>query len=406
MTTRKLIQDALAVLSGRLGAVAMNALVVLVATRTLDLGSVGLVLFAEAAVAPVVHFADLGLFTVIMRRTVRRESDIPLILKALRMRARALGVCALVAVPLVLHFVSAPAPLLLGFMAVAACKSLRRVGSAVLMGTDRFALDAALTVSLRLVGTVIAVVGLVLGGGMYAWLLGWLVADGVSAAVVIIAALRMTKSRPPAPPQNLIREGWPFWARTALTVTFTRANMILVTTLIGFEAAGVYGIAGKVISTAMLVVQALSRAAFPALARDRRRLVTRRQIGTVLGLAIVIGATIYTLAPYIVWVLTKSSNPELVVLMHIMTPAIALTALRFPLEAWLDAKDLERELVGLAVVQFVASFAFLFAAVPAYGALGAGLGLDFQAALALLLYGGLALSAIRAPLPQPRGVSS
>lgn len=67
--------------------------------------------------------------------------------------------------------------------------------------------------------------------------------------------------------KQLVKETWPFAALTFIVVVYLKTDIIILKKIKGDEAAGWYGLAAKVVETAILIPQSFSLALFPVSAR-------------------------------------------------------------------------------------------------------------------------------------------
>lgn len=179
--------------------------------------------------------------------------------------------------------------------------------SAVFNAQQRIGVSAVLSVIASLSNVAFGVTALFAGLG----LLGILCANAIAQVVPMFVALALfvrmnlpygvTVSRGTL--VTMGRSAMPFVIRALLGIVYFRADLLLLTTLVGFEVAGIYQAAYKVLELALVLPGAANSAAYPVisayLVRQRARAARAYQrllggmlaIGLPLSVALFVGAT-------------------------------------------------------------------------------------------------------------------
>jgi O-antigen/teichoic acid export membrane protein len=394
-TVRRVLRGTASLLAGSMGAKVMSVLLVSVAARQLGLNAVGMVFFAQATAHVLLKAADFGLFEVLARRAARSETQVGSFLAAVRTRALGLALGAVAFAVGMLLLLPEQAPILTGFFVAHGLFLVHELGRAMLVGHERFGLNAVLGLGSRVLGTIVAVAGMLLGAGLWGWLVGALVSEVVQSVAVLTYAVRAADGDAAEPEQPMLREGLPFWAILVLRLATAHVTTLLVTAWLGFEATSFFGIASRLVEGGLLFISSLSYAVFPTLARERRRLVSRREILVVSGLAVLTAGGIYATAELAVLVIVGAPAPVLTTVVRVLAPAVGLLALAQPIDVWLRAKNHERQLVWVSGAEAAASIGAVFLLVAPLGVVGAGLAMLLASGVRALGVTGVAWAAVR-----------
>ena len=384
-----------AVLVNRLGSKTLDLVILMVASRSFGMKAVGLVFFADTAAGIVLRTVDLGLFPVLLRRAARSEAGKGALRWATTVRSVGLALLTLALLPFLRAGFEQDAWLVAGFFVASGIYSVHEMSRAMLAGQQQFVVAAKVAVGSKLLEAAGTAAGAALGLGPLAWLVSRIAGQLVLAtAAYHFAAARATEASSPAG-LVMMREGIPFWLVRAVYALGHRIDLVIVTVWLGFDAAGVFGIAGRVLGAGLLLVTSLASAAMPPLVRDRRRFITRRETVTVLALSFLVGAGVLAGAPLIARIVTGAEDRELVNMVRLLAPCIALLSIEQPLETWLQAKYKERSLIGVSVLSLTSSAVALYLFVPLLGGLGAACAKLVTAAVEVIGVGVAVLVALR-----------
>lgn len=393
-----LLRDFGANLLSRYGSKALDFAVLAIVTRFVSMELVGVVFVSEAAGAIAFRTLDLGLYPVILRRAARGRVGVGLLRRGQLLRAAIATALTVGYAGMAAAHAPAHATLAVAFFALAGLRTVHEVPRAALAGVGGFTDLAKIALGAKALELAVTGPAAVLGAGVWGWGLGRLACQlSMLFAAARLARTRVTGDVSSGSLRGLVREGGIFWLATLLASGSAQLDVLILGATGGLTETAELGIATKVVGGALSVVGALTLAAFPRLARQRGRFITRRQALGVTGLALGLGLGVAVAAPLASWILAGAVRDEVVQTIRLMCPVIVLIAVARPLEVWLQAKDRELSLVLLALAVGVASAAAFATWVPAYGATGAAWARVLRASVQLLGAAGLAYVALQAP---------
>lgn len=392
-----LLGDFGATLVGRYGTKAFDFLILAAVSRLVDLELVGGVFLAEAAGRLAYRFVDLGLYPVLMRAAARerlgaRTHSLALIARGALAVALSLGYAALTPWTMPEH-----PEIAVAFFALAGLRTVHEVPRAAIAGSGGFTTLAKIGLGSKAVELAITAAATFGGLGIWGWALGRL----LSHVALLATAHHLARARIPKETRGslgaLVHEGLPFWAATLLLSGSAQLDMLILGATGGLTDTAELGVATKVVGATLTFVGALTFAAFPRLARERGRHVSRTQVLAVGGVALGLGAVVVLGAPLISWALVGEVRPQLTTTLRMMSPVIVVSAVARPLQVWLQAKDKELSLVALAFLVGATSAVGFALLVPRYGAEGAAWARVLRSVVELGGAGFLVLVASRAP---------
>ena len=390
------LRNFVATVANRYGAKAVDVVVLAVASRVLSMDEVGTLFLAGAAAGIVSRVTDLGLFPVLMRRVARAEATwrnvARLALARLGLVVVATGVFGFVAH----EAFPQHAWLTTGFFFGFGLQSVHEVGRAVLAGQELFVGNAMIGVSAKVLGGVLAIAGLATGFGSAAWPVGLAVGQVGTCLAVFRLARRAMRQAEPVRTRVLVREGLPYWLVNVANVVSTRLATVLVAAWAGFAETANIGIASRVTGGLLVLVSALGHVAFPSIARQPRSMVTGAQLRIVGALAFGLGVAVLIAAPWIVQLLTGQRDPNAVIILRIMAPALTLASLSRPLEIWLQARNEGAKLLWATLVSSAVAVASTVVLTRLYQTEGAAAARVLRSAFALLAVGLVTVMAVRA----------
>lgn len=150
-------------------------------------------------------------------------------------------------------------------------------------------ISIALSVN-RLVTAGLAVLAIVLGGGLVGIAAAYLVGSLGGLVVTAIAVARLgVRLRPERPRLRLIwslmKDSWAIGVLGLFGLLLFRVDAVLLELLQGDDAVGVYAVAYRLVETVMFIAWAAARAIFPVMSADTRgdrlRSLTEQAVGTV-----------------------------------------------------------------------------------------------------------------------------
>lgn len=394
---RDYVRNLAATLVARYGAKALEALVYVVAMRTVGGDAVGLVFLAQAASTMAYRLLDLGLYPVMARSAARRELDASTF--EWIFARRALGTLLIASAFATYSAVTDTEHMLLlvGFFAANGLPVLHELPRAVLFGHERFDALARLNLSTKALESVVASAGMALGFGLPIWLLARLVSHGVFLFIarrIVLPVLepRAAIARPtPAQAFVLVRRGLVFWFTRLLDLGSARVGIFLVTLHGGLEGAARLGLAGKLYFSMLGLLATATQVAYPRMARNRDRALAPGRLAALVGVALLLGVALHLVAPFAVRVLVGRWDPVMTEVLRALAPVLFFVAISRPLEVWLEAKDHERSVLAVAAASSVVSIAATFFLVRSMGVVGAGwsrvVGAAFETVLTLIVVG-------------------
>jgi O-antigen/teichoic acid export membrane protein len=176
-----------------------------------------------------------------------------------------------------------------------------------------------------------------------------------------------------------------------------RVPLLVLASRFGFQDSGFFGVAQRVLNGALMVISALSTVAFPALARERKPLITPKQLTVVGVLALGLGAGVWVLAPLGILVITGTESPDMVQALRILSVAVVLAGIEKPASAWALAKNRESALLWMAGIAEGLSLVVTIALVLNWGLVGAAIAVNARAAFNLFGVGAVVLDTVRRP---------
>jgi len=349
----------------------MDLILMVTASRYVAFEAVGLAFLAESMASVVFAIGDFGMRTVLTRRTARGQLDRSTFVRALGLRLGAVSLCFLAVVAAVFQITPDLAVPLAGFLLAFGLFHVHDVGRAVLVGQERFALNAGVAIATRLVGTTVAILGMVLGEGLLGWVAGKLTAEILQLCLVSWLAWRKlpTASAPAA--RSFLREGLPFWSRQTVDVLNFHLEVLLVTFYLGLEGVAFFGLAARVLGGGLMVVGSISAVAFPDLARRRGEPIRWRQVWVIGVLALGMALAIATVGPWAVGLLFADWTASGDVTLRVLAIATLFVTLYQPTAMWLEAQDREVRVLLVNLLALPISAVALVLLVPIFGAAGA-----------------------------------
>ena len=347
--------------------------------RALGLERTGEVLIAITATQLLKRMCALGTPTAVVWQLPRRRADVR--------RATAVGPIIGAGVLLALGLFYVPLTLLLSQEPMVALWPVIVVATAAqvagdhLVGSLRTLEGLARANLVRLVQSLTSLVGVGLAGllstrsdvMLFGWSSGWLLYAGLGAfSLMARGQLGLWPTR------RIFLEQTRYGLRVFPGLVFAqgtyRADLLLVGWLLGSGAAGVYGVALRLVEVLNLVPNAVSFVSFPAASRAATGR-ERSQIWGVLrgtvAASTVLGITLGAAAPLIVPVLVGEGFSDALIPLWVLLPgAIMLSGARvlFP---ELLARDHTRSFVVLSACGFGGLIVLDLALIPIFGVLGA-----------------------------------
>ncbi len=349
----------------------LDLILMITASRCVAFEAVGLAFLAESMAGVVFAVGDFGMRTVLTRRTARGQLDRSTFVRAFGLRLGAVSACLLAVVAAVLQITPDLALPLAGFLLAFGLFHVHDVGRAVLVGQERFALNAGVAIAARLVGTTVAILGMILGEGLLGWVAGKLTAELLQLCLVSWLAWRKLPTAGPSVTRSLLREGIPFWTRQTVDVLNFHLEVLLVTFYLGLEGAAFFGLAARVFGGGLMVVGSISAVAFPDLARRRAEPIRWRQVWVIGVLALGMALVIATVGPWAMGHLFADWTASGDLTLRVLAIAILFVTLYQPTAMWLEAHDREVRVLLVNLLALPVSAVALVLLVPIFGAAGA-----------------------------------
>lgn len=236
---------------------------------------------------------------------------------------------------------------------------------------------------------------------------GSLVGVLYSARLVVRSGVKLRLGWSAAEFSWLWRTVWPFAAALLLTRLYGYADGVLVGTVRGAEAAGLYGVPAKFVTSLQFVPLAFVAALYPALsaayaARDRESLGRLFSHGVrylwVCGVAAAV--CLVGLAPSIIGSLYGKAYLASVPVLEVAALQLPLLFVSFPLGSLLNACDRQRRTTVAVAVALLTDLALLWLLLPPLGLVGAAIA-SACASLAMVLAQLLSAGGLAALRPGP-----
>ena len=349
----------------------MDLVLIIMASRFVAFEAVGLAFLAESMANVVFALGDFGMRTVLTRRAARGQLDRATFARVLGLRGGVVTACLAAVVVAVFALAPEWAVPLAGFLLAWALFHVHDVGRAVLIGQERFALNAGLGIGARLVGTCVAIVAMTLGAGVLGWAAGKVAAEALHLCLVGWFSWRRLPRAVEPLARSVVREGIPFWSRHTVDVLNGHLEVLLVTFYLGLEGAAFFGLAGRILGGGLLVVGSISSVAFPDLARRQAEPIRWRQVWVIGLLALGMAVAIATIGPWVVgWLFAEwTASGDLT--LRVLAVALLFITLYQPTAVWLEAHDREVRVLLVNLIALPISVVALVLLVPIFGAAGA-----------------------------------
>ena len=206
--------------------------------------------------------------------------------------------------------------------------------SMAFVGLERMATPALVGVTVKVLGAVLVVIGLVLGGGAYAVVGGGLIA--VTAGLMIfwvrfrrLAKVRIRGWRAVAP--EVLRGSMPFMFSGAALVLYQQIDVIVISWAAQDRDLGWYGAADSLFGTLLFPAAVITSTIFPTLGRLHEtdpaalQALVSRTFSTLVVVAVPIGAGVALVAPTFAPLLYGEDFRETGTVLTILGPVIILT---------------------------------------------------------------------------------
>lgn len=374
--------------AGRYGAQAIEALILVVALRTLTSREVGVVFVAQAAAGLAFMALDFGLYPVLARRAARHTVHARVVTELVAMRAVGSVLVALAFYGFLHLRGDRIDGLILAFFVASGVASVHEIPRAVLAGAERFGALSSANIIGKTIEGAIACVGMWLGFGIASWVVGRLLGQCTLHVVASRLARAETERATTSPDATaIIKEGLPFFGTSLLLVVGAKLDTLLVAEFAGLAATAHFGVATRVLGVALGLVGTLTFAAYPRLSREQRRFITRAEATTVLVVSLVLGVALFIGAPLVVRIVEGAATPSTVATLRTMVPVVVLSALSLPLSTWLQAKQEERAVFVVTAASGIATVVILLVLVPFFGVSGAAIARIVRAAVQLAAVG-------------------
>jgi O-antigen/teichoic acid export membrane protein len=414
-TQRRLFGNTALLTGGQVVVQLLNFGIVVGLARVYGRDLLGVYSFSMAVGAVLCTFVSLGTHGLLLQRIAREPEQTASYTGALFGFQLSVAVAIVLAAHVAARWLSSSATMIWVLTAIVAFHVLTRVNSLFVLGfTARQQAGAATIVPIAKLGFALLLAAAAVAAGASAPVA--LAAMPIAAALVltVTAACAVRRFGPlrirfrRAEIITYLREGMPFFYVVALTASYSRLGVILLTTIGGEAATGAYAAAERLVSAVATVYAMLSMALLPVVTQlwktDRGRFAELTQRATRLTLLITLPATtmLVMFANDIVHVLYGGGIPEAATVLAVI--AWILLARGFVQLVVTAATATEHQAIlirgrvfGIAVLT-VAGLALI----PTYGAVGlAGATLVGESAAVALTYARLRRAGV--PLAIPPG---
>ncbi|HZC05984.1 MAG TPA: oligosaccharide flippase family protein [Ktedonobacterales bacterium] len=295
----------------------------------------------------------------------------------------------------------APDFVMLAFLAGAslAPRAIWQTASAVFNAQQRMGASAVLSVIASLGNVGIGLALLAAGQGLP----GVLVASALAQILPLVVAIALLfriiwpgeKAVSRAVMLPMGRAATPFVVRALLGIVYFRADLLLLTTLAGFEAAGVYQAAYKVLELALILPGAANSAAYPVISaylvsnRARAARAYQRLLGGTFVVGLPLSALLFVGAAPLVDLLYGAAYSAAVPMLQILAGAILLSYVNAAPITLLAASPRQTALTMVTAVGLVVNLAVNALLIPSLTGQGAALAMIASEAVQCLLLFGL-----------------
>lgn len=177
--------------------------------------------------------------------------------------------------------------------------------------------------------------------------------------------------------RRIVRNTWPFLASNAVFIVYARADLIMISWILGDEPAGLYASALKFLEVAIMPLVYLALAAYPQLsARAKADLHAFLQtaawlVRTSLLLAAFLATCLLFIAPELLTLLLGAEFEPSIPILRAMAAVLLVMGLDVGLTRMLLAKDLQMQRVRLQSLGVTLNILLNLLLIPLFGPLGA-----------------------------------
>jgi O-antigen/teichoic acid export membrane protein len=269
--------------------------------------------------------------------------------------------------------------------------------SAVFNAQQRIGVSAVLSVIGSLSNAALGLVALFAGQG----LLGVLVASAIAQTFpMVVAFMLMFRLIWPGDADisrktlvTMGRSAMPFVVRALLGIVYFRADLLLLTTFVGFEAAGIYQAAYKVLELALVLPGAANSAAYPVISayladnRARAARAYQRLLGGMFAIGLPLSVLLFVGANPLVNLLYGQAYSAAAPMLTILAGAILLSYVNAAPITLLSASPRQAALTVVTAWGLVVNLAVNALLIPSLHGQGAALAMiASEAAQCLLLF--------------------
>ena len=261
-------------------------------------------------------------------------------------------------------------------------------------GLQRVELDAALTLSTRVLTVAIGLWLLGAGLGLAGVALAYLAGSAAGA----VGGWLWLRHRFFTPTLSFRLHAWsrvvqraaPLGAAIVLSIAYTRTAVFVLDALDGPDAVGAYGVAMKLTEPLAILPAALLAAVFPAVvgrrtagdpAGDRLRSVSTMMLA---ACGVLVAAAGVAAGPWLIDLLYGAQYAEAVTPFQILAVAVLFTFVNYALTHFVIAHDLHRRYLAYTATVFVLNLVLCLTLVPRFGPVGAAWSVVLSEAVLLM----------------------
>jgi len=301
-TQRRLLGNTALLTAGQVVVQLLNFTIVVGLARTYGRDLLGVYSFSMAVGAVLCTFVSLGTHTLLLQRITREPGETASYTGALFGFQLSVAVAIVLATHVVARWLASSDTMVWVLTAIVAFHVLTRVNSLFVLGfTARQQAGAAMLAPIARLGTALALAAFAVAAGASAPVA--LAAMPIAAALVLVATaassvrrfgpLRIRFRR--AEIVTTLREGMPYFYVIALTASYSRLGVILLTSIGGEAETGAYAAAERLVSAAATVYSMFYMALLPVVTQlwtvDRARFAELAQRAARLTLLLTLPAT-------------------------------------------------------------------------------------------------------------------
>ncbi len=342
----------------------------------------GLLSFAGSVTSIAIGMAPLGLESIVVRDLVTHEPHEQSAILRTAIALRLLAAALLYGLPIALAFAAGipGAPAMASVMALAIPIQASAGGEWLLQARGKF---GAVTLG-RTGGAVAAAllrIGLILGGASVMGFASAYVAETLTAAVLIVFAMRQIPDVRWSPrldfviARRLLAQSWPILLSGVAVFVYLKTDQIMLGWMLGPEAVGVYTTALRLAEPWQALWVVIPVALFPALARlqtgAQRLEAMQKQLDVLFVLSACVALPTTLLADTIIGIVFGSQYAAAGPMLAVLAWSPVFAALGAASGRWMVLENLNRHVFSRTLLGALLNVALNILLIPRFGGIGA-----------------------------------